>query len=765
MSHQPNPYVRAPIKDRENLAGRRQELKDIEYYFSLTAADQNPHLALIGERGSGKTSLLNVAEAVAQKKKLLTLRLDLDEQKVESMGRFWTSFYSALCSQAAKAGCWGGEKGPIYQALLQMLHTNTVPDNAMAVLTFPMVRASHTGTPADLDCADEVIVDDLDRLIHDSLKERGLQGLVVLIDEADCLGQNKPLLQKLRNVFQRLSGASLVLAGTNNIFPTMEEVFSPMPRQFHQIEVRPFSNLFDTYRMVQSPLKNKDLRPALDQIESLHRTCGGDPSVVQLYCHNMYRLMIEERKNDRMSLHPDVFKAVLSEFRTNTSEDNLRVLDALDHLPDQILLNSPWLCSRKLTPDEWKKLGHLVSGLKDGRKATPAAREKLAERIKDSLRILFEAGITTTADRFQLKGEPVTSSYWTSLTEQRKEKEWKWRDGSWSEEAINLVENGLVGDPKLNGIRPGTDVEDTEASEQSFYAALNRIRTGQPLGDVDFSEISIGSQVVHSARKAKCKKIREILINITCKRTVTYHLVGAFHFKGPDSALTKYVNKWINQRESVLDEANITITPIIVQSFRSPTDTEMWRIADACDFLLPKEWYGPSSPEQAIEHFQSEVLPKAIASCRESIQDGHNEHCRNNLGYCLILNKDYDEASQVYESLLKEEPPDPFAQHNAGVLSYLRSKKSDAKFQLSAGLESLKRHSNPEHGDSPVAMLLIVPGTVTVRSVDDIPLRSALQLNLTAVEEGDYAGALAQVKKDFPDRYCSEWEVSEEFAS
>jgi hypothetical protein len=757
--------VRAPIKDPEKLAGRRQELKDIEYYFRLTAADQNPHLALIGERGSGKTSLLNVAEAIAQKNKLLTLRLDLDEQKVESMGRFWTSFYSALCSQAAKAGCWGGERGPIYQALLQMLHTNTVPDDAMAVLTFPMVRASHTGTPADLDCADEVIVDDLDHLIHDSLKERGLQGLVVLIDEADCLGQNKPLLQKLRNVFQRLSGASLVLAGTNNIFPTMEEVFSPMPRQFHQIEVRPFSNLFDTFRMVQSPLADKDLRPALGQIESLHRICGGDPSVVQLYCHNMYRLMIEERKAKQMSLHPDVFKAVLSEFRTNTSEDNLRVLDALDHLPDRVLLHSPWLCARRLTSDEWEKLGHLVSGLKDGRKATPAAREELAERIKDSLRILFEAGITTTADRFQLKGEPVTSSYWTSLTEQRNEKEWQWSDGSWSEEAITLVEDGFVGDPKLNGMRPSKDVEDTEASEQSFHAALNRIRTGQPLGDVDYAEISIGSQVIHFARQAKCKKMREVLINITCKRTVTYHLVAAFHFKGTDSALTKYVNKWIEQRASVLAEADITVTTIKVHSCRLPTNAEMWRLAAACDFSLPKEWYGPSSREQAVKHFQSEDLPKAIASFRESMQDGHNEQERNNLGYCLILNKDYDEASQMFEALLKEESPDAFAQHNAGVLSFLRSKKRAAKSQLIAGLETLKSHSNPEYGDSNVAMLLIVPGTVTVRSVDDIPLRSALQLNLTAVEEGDYAGALAQVKKDFPDRYCSEWEVSEEFAS
>jgi len=62
----PNPYKRSPIKRREDLAGRARELKAIRYYLALTAAGQNPHLALIGQRGVGKTSLLNGAESIAK---------------------------------------------------------------------------------------------------------------------------------------------------------------------------------------------------------------------------------------------------------------------------------------------------------------------------------------------------------------------------------------------------------------------------------------------------------------------------------------------------------------------------------------------------------------------------------------------------------------------------------------------------------------------------------------------------------------------------
>ena len=83
----PNPYKRSPVKKMENLAGRSRELKTIKYYLNLTASGQSPHLALIGQRGIGKTSLLNGAESIAKDLKLLPVRIDMNELKAKSPGR------------------------------------------------------------------------------------------------------------------------------------------------------------------------------------------------------------------------------------------------------------------------------------------------------------------------------------------------------------------------------------------------------------------------------------------------------------------------------------------------------------------------------------------------------------------------------------------------------------------------------------------------------------------------------------------------------
>ena len=105
----PNPYTLGPIKKRDRLAGRSAELKEIEYYLELAQVGQSPHLALIGQRGVGKTSLLLAASELAEAHSLLPVAIDLNESKVRSVGVFWHDLYSTLTLAAANAGCWGGD--------------------------------------------------------------------------------------------------------------------------------------------------------------------------------------------------------------------------------------------------------------------------------------------------------------------------------------------------------------------------------------------------------------------------------------------------------------------------------------------------------------------------------------------------------------------------------------------------------------------------------------------------------------------------------
>ncbi|MGA3037023.1 MAG: ATP-binding protein [Vulcanimicrobiaceae bacterium] len=69
----PNPYdFSRPIREADQLIGREAQLGDIQYYLDALRLDAHSvNLAVIGESGSGKTSILNVAEKEALSRGLL----------------------------------------------------------------------------------------------------------------------------------------------------------------------------------------------------------------------------------------------------------------------------------------------------------------------------------------------------------------------------------------------------------------------------------------------------------------------------------------------------------------------------------------------------------------------------------------------------------------------------------------------------------------------------------------------------------------------
>ena len=79
---------------------------------------------------------------------------------------------------------------------------------------------------------DFAYTDDLRRIA-----EATARPILILFDEGNVLAKSRVHLEKMRNIFMNLSRFMIVIAGTADLFPIMDEVFSPMVRQFKRIVV------------------------------------------------------------------------------------------------------------------------------------------------------------------------------------------------------------------------------------------------------------------------------------------------------------------------------------------------------------------------------------------------------------------------------------------------------------------------------------------------------------------------------------------------
>lgn len=120
-----NPYdFSNPISDDELFIGREDQLEQIAYYLEQAKSAPHPtNLAILGARGSGKTSLLNRADAIAKKKELLSVRVNLDEDDAARQLTFFHKIFDAVFTAACQAGCYGGTSGGTFRSYLQAVNS------------------------------------------------------------------------------------------------------------------------------------------------------------------------------------------------------------------------------------------------------------------------------------------------------------------------------------------------------------------------------------------------------------------------------------------------------------------------------------------------------------------------------------------------------------------------------------------------------------------------------------------------------------------
>ena len=151
-----------------------------------------------------------------------------------------------------------------------------------------------------------------------------------------------------------LKGYFLVFTGTGIFFPLINDVFSPIIRQFKRINVRPFEDEQETKDCVEKPLRALGIKPeeifdinTYRDIDSIHNLSGGRPYEIQLLCHHLFKRMQLGKASD-LTLSLDVLDDVLNELQ---SSQDINVRPVVQQI-------------RGLTKDELSALGVLLKSNK-----------------------------------------------------------------------------------------------------------------------------------------------------------------------------------------------------------------------------------------------------------------------------------------------------------------------------------------------------------------------------------------------------------------
>jgi hypothetical protein len=715
----PNPYKRSPVKRLEDLAGRARERKTIRYYLNLTASGGNPHLALLGQRGVGKTSLLNGAESIARDLRLLPVRVDMNELKAQSPGRFWHDLYQTLALSLVRAGCWGGEQGTIYAELLRMIHSRQPGSLEKAVLQIPYVFSCHQGIIDNFDCPDALVVNDFNTCLTE-LRSRGILGIALLIDEADCLGKNVPLLQMFRNIFQTVEHCSLVLAGTEAVFPALSEVFSPIPRQFHRIDVKPFARWSDTMELVLGRIPEHladHIAPKRRDIQELHQLCGGAPDEIQLYCHHMYR-SVDEGSSQRMDLSPHVFREVLREYRSNTPANVDAVLNAIERLPDRLLFESKWLSRRTLTLEQNIQVTALRRALVKGRPLSSEERAEIVSELTDGYSSLFAAGITEANNYIRLAGAPLTAGFWKSFVEAEKGKRWSWNDNSF---AVNLRNPVATEIGKMcNAFAHIESRFDDDNAKQALF----NLRAGRAITDVD----AMGEMILTALIARDSKASHVVDVSFQLDSPAGHDSFQTRYIEQPKNEIQRAViDKWLDANKAILVASEISYVVAGFSRWEVPTSEELHRLGNISGYVIP-DALGPNQFKQAISKFNDGDIKGCSGTFAKMLADKEDSEIRNNLAFCQILLGEFVQALENATKAVADNYQ-PLFELNRGIAEFLQGNGDRAKQSLRNALQETRAPRNKSN-ETVYYVLVLEPIERKARSYSEISIEAAILINL-----------------------------------
>jgi hypothetical protein len=267
-----NPYSAEHPVPPSKFAGRKPQIAEFCQYMRDTLDGNSKNIAILGEWGIGKTSILRKFRQLAEDEGFVCAIIELGPS-IDSLTSLFEVITKTLADEAQR-------KKRLALSVKEFLESLS-----LSVSYGPVGVSFQRSAPPDIL-----------RFKRDlkEIRERIKSPFIIMLDNAEQLLRIEGSLMELRNIFQSIQSMDevncmLILAGKEQLFADIRAVYEPAVRFFWGIGLAAFA-IDETREAIQKPLAEYKVRFTDALIERIHRLTQGHPYFVQLFAYHLFNL-------------------------------------------------------------------------------------------------------------------------------------------------------------------------------------------------------------------------------------------------------------------------------------------------------------------------------------------------------------------------------------------------------------------------------------------------------------------------------------------